>query len=284
MLEFLISLGVCAWGIYLIFRENKRPVMRQIFCRIEVIEHAQYVELVVENGYGVDITASFDWKVVQHLKPENGLLPGAVIPGHQTVSVCKLWKTGPPHKISVDWSWVWGSAVAEHDPEAVYLLPYPETKSYTVSQGPGGKFSHQGDSYHAIDFDMPKGCAVTAARAGIVVDLESAFRSVGVNVEAGGNYVLVQHEDETVAEYFHLKTDGVKVEMGQRVEAGDLLGYSGNTGCSSGPHLHFMVFKARDGHHRESLPVRFLVADSDQPITLQEGKSYRAVWPDVVSV
>ena len=103
-------------------------------------------------------------------------------------------------------------------------------------------------------------------------------------MEAGGNYVLVQHEDETVAEYFHLKTDGVKVEMGQRVEAGDLLGYSGNTGCSSGPHLHFMVFKARDGHHRESLPVRFLVAGSDQPIILQEGKSYRAVWPDVVSV
>lgn len=282
MLEMLITFGVCAWGVYKILREQKRPVMRQIHSHIEVVEHDRYVELLVENGYGVDITASFEWLVVENLRPEQGLVPGAVIPGFQTVSVCRLWKTGRPHRISVDWSWVWGSAVARHDPRAVYLLPYPSGQVFRVSQGPGGKFSHQGDSFHAVDFDMPKGTPITAARSGVVVDLESAFRSVGVNREAGGNYVLVQHDDETVAEYFHLKTDGVRVEMGQEVAAGDLLGYSGNTGCSSGPHLHFMVFKAKDGHNRESLPVKFLVDGSASPISLEEGRSYRAVEPEVL--
>ena len=276
-MEWVLTVGICGWLVFAIFRERKRPQRRQIHCRIEVIEHDSFVELVVENGYGVDITASFDWLIVQHLKPEGGaLLPGAVIEGFQTVSVCKLWKTGPPHKISVDWSWVWGSALAVHDPQAVYLLPYPAGESYPVSQGPGGKFSHQGDSLHAVDFDMPIGALVTAARSGVVVDLESSFRAVGINKEAGGNYVLIRHEDDTVAEYFHLKTDSIRVKMGEEVDAGQIIARSGNTGCSSGPHLHFMVFRAQDGYHRESLPVRFLISGSEQPLVLKANQSYRA--------
>lgn len=47
------------------------------------------------------------------------------------------------------------------------------------------------------------------------------------------------------------------VEVGQRVAAGDLIGYSGNTGYSSGPHLHFSVAMGGSGDGEVSLPVTF---------------------------
>ena len=267
---------VFAWLIRATLKEHKRPVRRQIHCRIEVVEHEQFVELMVENGYGVEITASFEWLVVENLRLEDELTQTAVIPGEALVSVCRLWKTGRAHRVSVDWTWVWGSVLARHDPQAIYLLPYEMGRVFRVSQGPGGAFSHTGDSVHAVDFDMPVGTPVLAARAGLVVDVESDFRNAGVHREAGGNYVLIQHDDDTVAEYFHLKTDGVKVKPGTEVEAGDILALSGNTGCSSGPHLHFMVFRAVDGQRRESCPLKFQVAGYEMPIALETGKSYRA--------
>ena len=178
-----------------------------------------------------------------------------------------------------DWQWVWGSSEAQHAPGTVYYLPYEAGLSFPVSQGPGGTFTHKGESYHAVDFDMPIGTPVLAARAGEVVDVEKDFRTKVLNREAGGNYVLVQHEDGTVAEYFHLKMDGVAVEPGTAVEVGDLLGYSGNTGCSAGPHLHLMVFRAVNGKRRESLPMRFRVKGSRLAAPLETGKSYTACLP-----
>lgn len=170
-----------------------------------------------------------------------------------------------------------GSHCAEHDDSAVYLLPYAPGRSYKITQGYNGRFSHKGSNRYAIDWKMPEGTPIHAARGGVVVKLKSDSNRGGPSMEYDkyNNYVLIRHDDGTLAHYCHLKHDGVRVFPGQIVKAGDLIALSGNTGFSSGPHLHFCVFKTKNGRERESIPVKFTPANSG-PITLVSGRSYRA--------
>jgi murein DD-endopeptidase MepM/ murein hydrolase activator NlpD len=89
------------------------------------------------------------------------------------------------------------------------------------------------------------------------------------------NYVLIRHDDGTLGHYCHLKKDGVKVHPGQVVKTGDVIALSGNTGFSSGAHLHFCVFMTKDGRQRESIPVKFR-NEYGESVTLVEGGKYRA--------
>jgi len=88
--------------------------------------------------------------------------------------------------------------------------------------------------------------------------------------------VLIRHDDGTLGHYCHLQKGGCLVRPGQRVKAGDAIAHSGNTGFSTGPHLHFSVFKTLDGHHRISLPVKFRTS-RNPAATLLSGHSYRAI-------
>ena len=56
----------------------------------------------------------------------------------------------------------------------------------------------------------------------------------------------IVHDDGTMALYAHLREGGVLVRVGQRVEKGQQIGLSGNTGFTSGPHLHFALQVNRD--------------------------------------
>ena len=65
---------------------------------------------------------------------------------------------------------------------------------------------------------------------------------------------------------------GNVVRVGDRVSRKQLIGYSGNTGFTSGPHLHFVIFRAIDGFKRESFPMRFRTsAGTSSPV---KGQSY----------
>src|SRR5439155_19393249 len=91
------------------------------------------------------------------------------------------------------------------------------------------------------------------------------------------NYLVIRQPDGTLANYGHLQKGGIRVKAGQQVYAGDLIALSGNTGFTSGPHLHFSVFKTRpDGGGRASIPVRFKTADAPA-ITLVEGRNYKPI-------
>lgn len=119
-----------------------------------------------------------------------------------------------------------------------------------VAQGFGGAWSHDDEQNHyAVDFVAPIGTPVFAARDGTVMQVESDFDKAGLNLEKYGgraNYVRIVHDDGTMALYAHLREGGVLVREGQRVAKGQQIGLSGNTGFTSGPHLHFAVQVNRD--------------------------------------
>ena len=131
---------------------------------------------------------------------------------------------------------------------------------FRVSQGPNGRFSHFGPKgRYAMDIAMPEGTTIVAAREGVVVRVENSQTGRGSN--PSGNFVRVLHADGTMGVYLHLMCGSVVVGEGQRVKQGQMLAKSGNTGNSSGPHLHFVV-QRKVGLALESIPYQF-----DRPIS-----------------
>ena len=139
-----------------------------------------------------------------------------------------------------------------------YLFPL-QRPTADVQQGYGGGFSHtDAQNLHAVDFAAPIGTPVLAAREGVVMQVESDFDRAGLDMEKYGgraNLIRILHDDGTMAVYAHLRESGVHVRVGQRVRAGQLIGLSGNTGFTTGPHLHFVI-QVNRGMRLESLPFR----------------------------
>ncbi len=161
-----------------------------------------------------------------------------------------------------------GNFHALHDPQARYRLPFADGGSFVISQAANGPLTTHtaADSEHAVDFTLPENTPIVAARDGTVIETESANRHGGrdrvlLNM---ANYVRILHADETVATYAHLAPGGVTVTPGQHVTAGTLIGYSGATGYTAGPHLHFVVQKpvpTARGFAMRSLPLHFYVGN-----------------------
>lgn len=163
----------------------------------------------------------------------------------------------------ITYEWTIGDKDAVHDDDHRYALPYASGRSYRLLQGYGSRFSHTGLEEFAIDFDMPEGTPVHAARAGVVARVEESH-SRGCWEDGCGkfaNYVVVLHSDGTTGEYYHLQRDGVLVSVGDIVAQGQLIAHSGNTGHTTTPHLHFAVYRATEWGNTQSIPVRFQSAD-----------------------
>jgi murein DD-endopeptidase MepM/ murein hydrolase activator NlpD len=139
-----------------------------------------------------------------------------------------------------------------------YLLPLQQ-RDFRIDQGFGGGFSHNDvQNRYAVDFAANIGTPVLAARDGVVMQVENDFAKAGLNRERYGgraNFIRILHDDGTMALYAHLREEGALVRVGQRVRAGQQIGLSGNTGFTTGPHLHF-VNQVNRGMKLESLPFR----------------------------
>jgi murein DD-endopeptidase MepM/ murein hydrolase activator NlpD len=161
-----------------------------------------------------------------------------------------------------------------------YILPYPVGEAYTISQSYCARLDSHSNSL-AYDFDMPMGTDIIVARAGVVRSLREDVPDTGDASDAGThNHVFVQHEDGTVAFYAHLRQSSVLVQVGDTVDAGQVIAASGNSGDTDDtPLTHFGVFRAWPPSDGNDLPVNFRNAEGplDSRGGLQAGIAYRAL-------
>lgn len=167
--------------------------------------------------------------------------------------------------------WLWLGLVLAWAPGAfaddtLYRLPWPDGLRFMFTQAPGGRISTHiaVENLHAVDIAMSPDTPVLAAREGIVDATEARFAGDPDEepLTPYGNFVRVRHADGTVALYAHLRHAGVEVRVGERVEAGRLLGYSGASGDTEDPQLHFGIARIEPQDGRDdlvSLPFRFYV-------------------------
>jgi len=209
-----------------------------------------------------------------------------VVPPYTAMPLGRVFaadKTAGGYNFLFRYSHHFGRVDAVPDADIAYRLPYRDGEVYSITQAYGGKLtSHNNrENLYAVDFAMPQGSVVVAARAGTVVDVMLRHQEGGFDPSYldKANTIAIVHDDGTVAEYAHLSPGPELVKPGQRVAAGDVLGYSGNTGYSSGPHLHFIVSKptVTDGKvTRTSVPILFYANDPPVRFAAQAGTSVTA--------
>ena len=100
---------------------------------------------------------------------------------------------------------------------------------------------YNGGGHNGVDFGSSTGTPLEAALAGVIKGTGNTDQYRGCY--SYGKWVLIEHANGLSTLYAHLSEIGVT--EGQRVSTGDVIGYSGNTGFSTGPHLHFTVFASQ---------------------------------------
>lgn len=225
-------------------------------------------QVLARNSGPAPVSVRFTLTSAENVETVQALPVVAVVPPYSDLLLLQIRPLTPgrSHRFATQSTYKLGSFLALPDQRAIYRLPYENGRSFVISQAAGGPISthHAADSRYAIDFRMPENTPIVAARGGVVIATEASYRRGGKEpaLLSMANYVSILHVDDTVATYAHLAPGGVSVRVGERVLAGTPIGYSGATGYTSGPHLHFVVQKlvrAEEGFANVSLPLRFYV-------------------------
>ena len=237
------------------------------------------VQLAVENSNLAAVTLTVTVTGANAI-PDHAMPMVVSCPGKGTFPFVRLKPANDQESFSwrVRYDWRHGQTDVEHEPGFVYELPYPKEKRFLVRQGFRGSFTHSGNDAFAVDFEMPEGTPVLAARAGTVEWVVDRFSGGGLDprFRDQANLILIRHSDGTYGEYVHLRKGGSRVKVGQKVTAGDAIGWSGNVGFTRGPHLHFAVFRTTSGTDRETFPMKFRSVERADPSEPVEGEWYTA--------
>lgn len=272
-----------------IHQEKKEVTSRSSLNRFVAQDNAkkkiEVISLRVNDGFDLyldnhtynDVSIKLQAKVMDNVRSEFNLPYMNSYPARSRSKVLhfSIINQNKKSEFRISYSSMLGSLSPDYDKNYVYALPYQRGKSYVLTQGFKGGITHKGVSAYALDFAMPVGTHVHAMREGIVTGLESKHNEHGFSPEfaSKANYIIIKHDDGTMAMYGHLKQNGVRVTLGKRVYKHQLIGYSGNTGYSSGPHLHVHI-SAIKSFTQGSTSVPFVFSSKKGRISSPIEKSY----------
>jgi murein DD-endopeptidase MepM/ murein hydrolase activator NlpD len=245
---------------------------------ITVEQHVdeRQLRLVAVNDCGCD--AEF---AVQINTPGNVALPPtgaagayhALLQPHTTQTLLgAAIDAADPVGFGYSWRVVLGAPGATHQPHEPYRVPFALGAGFKVSQAYPVRISHtSADTQYAVDLAVPDGTPIYAAREGTVINVHHDFFRGAPDAALldQANVVEILHDDGTIGIYAHLHWQSIRVQPGQSVRRGQYIADSGNTGLSTGPHLHFAVVR-NAGMRAESVPVQFAGAGG-APVTPQTG-------------
>lgn len=231
--------------------------VRTVF--IEKRGNAQQDIVVVNQNYA-PVEVEFRLTQQDNVRPQS-IPQHWIVPGHSELRLASLQplNVGAPLRYDYQMHWQLGDPNADPNNSFAYNPPVPSDAVFTVAQGFNGSFSHSGEgNRYAIDIGMPIGTAIRAARGGSIAIVKDSYSDIGGSVENRGqtNAIYVLHDDGTFGVYAHLRRGSAMVRPGQRVQAGQIIAQSGNSGYSTGPHLHFAILR-NAGLKWQSIPFVF---------------------------
>jgi murein DD-endopeptidase MepM/ murein hydrolase activator NlpD len=229
----------------------------------------------VANGGPVPATVRLEIRALQNLQRPVRLPVERVVPARSTATLVflEVVERGAPTAVESSVSIDLGASDTQPE-DYLYGMPFGGAEARPLMQGFNSSDTHMFGMRYSLDFGMPEGTPVVAARSGIVVHVQDGFTAGGIDPDLldRANMVVVGHADGTMASYGHL-SPGLLVAVDDEVEEGDLLGYSGATGFAGRPHLHFHVGVRALGDPGRT--VRFRLKDATgREVRLQTGQSY----------
>ena len=221
------------------------------------------IELVANNTFFAPIEVRLvfnEIRGVSYPNPDHSMRWVVPPRAERTIMTLTLLEDATAPVVDYGYRYLPGDPTARHVDEHGYQVPFTVGATYKVTQAYPESITHgTRDSMHAVDIAMPVGTDVLAARGGVVFDVASKNFRGGLDAAKSGseaNIVRILHDDGTFSLYAHLNWNSIRVRPGDKVRAGQYIADSGNTGFSSGPHLHFAV-QRNVGMQIETVPVEF---------------------------
>ena len=216
------------------------------------------------NHYPGPIEVAVDWEQQADLVASPTLPHRFVIEPGKSDTLFSINAVGQAisQTFTLQYQYVVGRPLPNYTSHTPYLPPLAPGNRFLITQAFNGEFSHNdAQNRYAVDIMMPINTPIHAARAGTVLEVENDYFKSGTQQAYANqaNSISILHDDGSMAIYAHLALEKALVQPGLWVNAGALIGYSGNTGFSSGPHLHFAV-QVNRGMELVSVPFQFIDA------------------------
>lgn len=215
------------------------------------------------NRYHGPVQVEISARQAENLSTHPPLPARFVLQGQQEQQLVEAAPADPArgYRFQLAYRYMPGPPVPDPLPVLDLPPPFEAGQRWMISQGFETGTHTDVANLHAVDIAMPEGTPVLAVMAGQVMEAEDGYHSGGTRSDRyieRANRVRLLHADGSMSVYAHLAPGSIEVRPGARVPAGAVIGRSGNTGFSSGPHLHFVLQQNMD-MQLVSRPFRFPV-------------------------